>query len=99
MVNKKQDFFTLAEVSEIIKLSKQSVREKILRGEIKATKVGREYRILSGEVNRILGVTNEKQEFEKDLKIKELESKVKHYEFVLDTLKVNMSAITSILKV
>ena len=45
MVHGMIDFFSVAEVAEYMKTSKQQVRKMIASGELEAIMVGREYRI------------------------------------------------------
>lgn len=46
--------YTTNEVATILKIHVDTVRKKIRTGEIKATKVGRDYRITEEELNRLV---------------------------------------------
>lgn len=47
--------YTTAEAAQILKLSPVTVERKIRRGEIPATKIGREYRLLGRDMLSIFG--------------------------------------------
>jgi len=71
-----KQWYSVEEVSNLLGISKYTVREKLSTKEIKGTKVGREWRILKDEVNSILGISTKTDE--KDQYIKELEAKIKY---------------------
>ena len=54
-----RDWLTVKEVAEKLGITENTVREKIATKEIKANKVGREWRILEQEVNKVLGISEE----------------------------------------
>lgn len=54
-----EKILTPQEVADILKIKKNTVYEMIKRGELKATKMGKQLRILEADVNAYLGVTNE----------------------------------------
>ena len=54
--------FTIREISEILHLDIQIVYKKIKRGEIKASRIGKTYRISEEEVNRIYEGDNGKKQ-------------------------------------
>lgn len=68
-----RDWLTVKEVAEKLGITENTVREKIATKEIKANKVGREWRILEQEVNKVLGISEEGDMYKKDLYIKDLE--------------------------
>lgn len=93
-----KQWLTAEEVAKRLGISVQTVREKCITGEFKANKVGKEWRILPQEVNRILGISMDNEEYQKELYIKSLEGEVKHYKFLISTLKSNFNAINSMLQ-
>lgn len=46
--------YTTNEIATILKIHVDTVRKKIRTGDIKATKVGRDYRITEEELNRLV---------------------------------------------
>lgn len=87
----------ITEVSEMIGTTIPYTRELLRRGELKGKKVGKEWIIKREEVDKYLGITTNEEELKRELYIKELESKVKHYEFVLEAIKGNMNNIEMML--
>lgn len=47
--------YSIKEVANILNFHWQTVRNMILRGEIKATKIGRQWRISEKEIQRLKG--------------------------------------------
>lgn len=88
-----KQWITVDEAALEMGVSKQTVREKLIIGDIKGNKVGREWRILKSEVNRILGISDNEDIYRKDIYIKELEKeneilklKVKSFKTILTSL-------------
>ena len=81
------------EVSKRIGATVPYTRELCRKGMIKAKKVGKEWSVDSKEVDKYLGITTNEEELKKEIYIKELESKVKHYEFVLGAIQGNITNI------
>lgn len=46
--------YTVDEVAEMLKLSREAIYDHIKRGKIKAVKIGNKYRITAEEIDRIL---------------------------------------------
>lgn len=80
-----KEWYSVEEVSEILGVSKQTVREKLLLKEIKGNKVGREWRITKREIDLILGI--ESKDDEKDMYIKELEKEIQYLRLQNETFK------------
>lgn len=51
------EYFTVAEVAEILKLNPETVRNYIRQGRLKASKIGREYRISEKRLQEFLEAT------------------------------------------
>ena len=83
----------IEEVANRIGATVPYARELCRRGEIKAKKVGKEWSIDSKSVDEYLGITTSEEELKREIYIKELEGKVKHYEFILGAIKGNLSNI------
>lgn len=47
-------FYSLQEVADLLKVSKQSIYNWLKEGRIKAKKYGREYRVTQEELNRLI---------------------------------------------
>lgn len=50
----KKDLYSLQEIADIIGVHRRSVYNWKKDGKIKATKIGKEYRVTAAELNRIL---------------------------------------------
>lgn len=79
------------------KVSEANVRQLIKEKKIAATKVGKEWRIPSDEIDRLLGINTDVEHFKKDIYIKELEGKVKNYEIQFKALKNMVSTLADML--
>lgn len=95
MMLMEKNWYSVEEVSKILGVSKQTVRDKLSTKEIKGNKVGREWRILKDEVNSILGI--ETKTNEKDSYIKELEDKVKYLTLQNETFKNIAISLTKVI--
>ena len=89
-----RNWYTVEEASKVLGISKHTLRTKIATNEIKANKVGREWRLLKSEIDSVLGI--ETRSDEKDAYIKELEEKIKYLTFQVETFK---SVAGSLIKV
>lgn len=49
-----ENMYTVKEVSNMLKLHIETIRRNIYKGEIKAVKIGREWRISESELKRIM---------------------------------------------
>ena len=88
---------SIKEAALRIKMSEANVRQLIKERKIAATKVGKEWRIPSDEIDRLLGVNTDVENFKKDIYIKELEGKVKNYEIQFKALKNMVSTLADML--
>ncbi len=62
MKNKDAQYISIPELARLLGVSRISVFKKVKQGEIKAVKIGRNYAILRGAVDSILGrVLSEKE--------------------------------------
>ncbi|MGL5479161.1 MAG: helix-turn-helix domain-containing protein [Clostridium sp.] len=85
------------EVAKRIGATVPYTRELCRRGDIKSHKLGKEWIINSEDVDKYLGVTTSEEEYRKEIYIRELESKVKHYEFVIGAIRGSLSNIETML--
>lgn len=92
MVKEKQ-WSTTEEAAERIGVSSGYVRELLNRAQydktikLKGTKCGKEWRVLNKSIDEFLGIEVSKEDYKKDLYIKELEGKVKAYEIKLNAFE------------
>ena len=90
-------WYSVEEASKLLGVSKQTVREKLITKEIKGSKIGREWRILREELNRILGVSENASD--KDVYIKELESKISFLTLQNESFKNVAISLTKIINI
>lgn len=81
------EVLTSQEAAMMIGVSSQTLISMIKEKKIRANKIGKGYKIPVSEVDRILGVNIDSKDYEKELKIKELEGKVKQYELVISSFR------------
>lgn len=89
--------YKTAEVAMMIDKPVTTVTNEIRKGHIKATKVGKEYLIEKREIDRYLGIETNDESLKKDLKIKELEVKIKSYEIQMQALKGIIGSLESVM--
>lgn len=88
---------SIKEVAERAGISESNVRQLIRERKITASKLGKEWRIPSDEIDRLLGINSDKEYFKKDIYIKELEGKVKNYEIQLKAFKNIVSSLSNVI--
>lgn len=88
---------TVEEVAKEAKGNIQLIRKEIREGKLKAVKCGREYRVTREELNKYLGIEINEESLKRELYIKELEGKVKHLTFILNSVKGNLNNISLVL--
>ena len=84
---KNQNYRTTAELAKILGISRIAVYKKIKKGEIKATKIGRNFAIPRNEVDNILGKKLTKEQ--KQLIDRAVEKTIKEYGETLRLLGQN----------
>lgn len=97
LVENQKDWVTVKEFGEAAGTSEGYVRELALTKKINAKKCGKSWRIPRKEINRYLGIEQDKEQMVKDIYIQSLENKCKHLEFVVDTIKGNLSTLANVL--
>lgn len=80
-----RDWVNVDEASKMLGISSSTVRDMIARNKLKAQKVGKYWRILKSEIDKILGASDSSNE--KDIYIKELECEVKCMKLQIATFK------------
>lgn len=84
--------FKLKEISEKYDIPVTRLTLAVRQGKLKAVKSGKEYVVTLTEIHRYFGIETTSESLEKELYIKELESKIKNYEIQMSTLRncINM---------
>ncbi|OPJ65751.1 helix-turn-helix domain-containing protein [Clostridium chromiireducens] len=82
----------LKEIQEKYDIPVNRLTSLIRQGKLKAVKSGKEYVVTLTEIHRYLGIETTSESLEREIYIKELESKIKNYEIQMKTLKncINM---------
>ena len=79
--------FRLKEISKKYNIPVTRLTLAIRQGKLKAVKSGKEYIVTLNEIHKYLGIETTSEGMEKELYIKELESKLKNYEIQISALK------------
>jgi len=69
----------------------------IRQGKLKAVKTGKEYVVTLNEIHKYLGIETTSEGMERELYIKELESKLKNYEIQISALKNCVSMMQNVM--
>lgn len=69
----------------------------IRQGKLKAVKTGKEYVVTLNEIHKYLGIETTSEGMERELYIKELESKLKNYEIQISALKNCVSMMQNVI--
>ena len=80
-----KEWCSVEEASELLGVSKQTVRDNLSTKKIKGNKVGREWRIPKTELDLALGI--ERKDDKKDMYIRELEEEIKYLRLQNETFK------------
>ena len=82
-----KSIMNLKEISEKYDIPVNRLTSLIRQGKLKAVKSGKEYIVTLNEIHKYLGIETSSESLERELYIKELESKIKNYEIQLMTIK------------
>lgn len=96
-MNIQAEMLDVEEAAKLANLTIDHLRDLLRQGKIKATKTGRQWRIAKSDLNEYLGIKTDIKSFEREIYIKELESKVKHYEFIINSCRGNLNNLNSVL--
>lgn len=77
----------LKDISEKYNIPVTRLTLAIRQGKLKAVKSGKEYIVTLNEMHKYLGIETTSESLERELYIKELESKIKNYEIQMSALK------------
>lgn len=92
MQTKEKAILKLKEISEKFDIPVTRLTLLIRQGKLKVVKSGKEYVVTSNEIHRYLGIEITSESLEREIYIKELESKIKNYEMKINTLE-NLSML------
>ena len=77
----------LKNISEKYDIPVNRLTSLIRQGKLKAVKSGKEYIVTLNEIHKYLGIETSSESLERELYIKELESKIKNYEIQIIAIK------------
>lgn len=97
-MSKKTLVYKTREVAEMTGKSVAAITNEIRKGNMKATKVGKEYLIPQIELDRFLGIETTPQDMDRELYIKDLENKIRVYEFKIKSLKNAIESVENVLR-
>ena len=86
-LTKENTVLKIKEISEKYNIPVTRLTLAVRQGKLKAVKSGKEYIVTLNEVHRYLGIETTCESLEKELYIRELESRVKNYEIQLMAIK------------
>lgn len=85
MLNK--EMLTVEEFSNMANISLAHTRQLLREKKINGVKVGKEWRVSKEDANNYLGILTDVKMVEKEIYIKDLESKLKNYEMQINTFR------------
>lgn len=86
----------LKEISEKYDIPVNRLTSAIRQGKLKAVKSGNEYVVTLSEIHKYLGIETTSESLEREIYIKELESKIKNYEILMDSIKNCVTMIDNV---
>lgn len=96
---KKTLIYKTIEVANLLDKPKSAITSEIRRGNLKATKSGREYLIEKKELDRYLNIQTSEEDLKKDLEIEKLKNRIKLYELELKTVRGLINNLNNILNI
>ncbi|WP_297420555.1 helix-turn-helix domain-containing protein [Clostridium sp.] len=96
-LTKEKTILKLKEISEKYDIPINRLTSLIRQGKLKAVKSGKEYVVTLTEIHRYLGIETTSESLERELYIKELESKIKNYEILMESIKNCVSMIDNVI--
>ena len=83
----KQELLKLFQVADETGLPLSTIQKHVREGKLKATRNGREYLVIRVDLNKYLGIESNDDVLKKDLKIAQLEGRIKSYEMQFKAIK------------
>lgn len=96
ILTKEKTVLKLKEIQERYDVPVNRLTSLIRQGKLKAVKSGKEYVVTLTEIHRYLGIETTSESLEREIYIKELESKIKNYEIQMKTLKNCLSMMENV---
>lgn len=93
----KQELLKLFQVAEETGLPLSTIQKHVREGKLKATRNGREYLVVRIDLNRYLGIESNDDALKKDLKIAQLEGRIKSYEMQFKAIKGTISNLDNLI--
>lgn len=93
----KHELLKLFQVAEETGLPLSTIQKHVRERKLKATKNGREYLVTRTDLNKYLGIESNDDMLKKDLKIAQLESKLKSYEYQFKAIKGMISNLDNLI--
>lgn len=87
MKDLKKEMISVEEFSDMANITLAHTRQLLREGKVMGVKVGKEWRISKDVANSYLGISTDIKVVEKEMYIKELESKLRNYEMQITTFK------------
>jgi len=89
---------TVEELSSLSGISQNLIRSRLRDGVYKGQRLGKTWMIPENEFNNILGIDKQSNDFTKEMRMRELESRNKELEMKLNTLNTLLTSSMSILQ-
>lgn len=89
---------TVEELSSLSGISENLIRKRLRDGTYKGTRIGKTWMIPENEFNNILGIDKQSNDFTKEMRMRELESRNKELEMKLNALNTLLSSSINILQ-
>lgn len=94
---KEKTILKLKDISEKYDIPVTRLTLAIRQGKLKAVKSGKEYVVTLTEIHKYLGIETTSESLERELYIKELESKIKNYEILMESIKNCVSMMDNVI--
>lgn len=95
----KQELLKLFQVAEETGLPLSTIQKHVREGKLNAKRNGREYLVTRSDLNKYLGIENNDDMLKKDLKIAQLEGRIKSYEMQFKAIKGVLSNLENIIEI
>ncbi|AIY79515.1 DNA binding, excisionase family domain protein [Clostridium botulinum 202F] len=94
----KQELLKLFQIAEETGLPLSTIQKHVREGKLKANRNGREYLVTRTDLNRYLGIESNDDMLKKDLKIAQLEGKIKSYEMQFNAIKGMINNLDNLIR-
>jgi DNA binding domain, excisionase family len=94
----KQELLKLFQVAEETGLPLSTIQKHVRENKLKATRNGREYLVTRMDLNKYLGIESNDEILKKDLKIAQLEGRIKSYEMQFKAIRGMISNLDNLIR-